>query len=84
MTELAKYCAEDGESIPTDEFCDLLDLIVLLLRGMGSLMSTAFSDVSEKSVAMRANKAFMMQQFGKDDELSLNEMIDEEIALGIV
>ena len=61
MTELAKYCAQDGESIPTDEFCDLLDLIVLLLQGMGSLMSTAFSDVSEKSVTMKANKAFMIE-----------------------
>ena len=61
MTELAEWCAEDAENIPTDEFCDLLDTMVLLLQGMGSLMSVAFSDVAEKSVIMRKNKAFMIE-----------------------
>ena len=43
MTELAERCQADGEAIPVEEFCDLLDTIVLLLQGMGSLMSIAFS-----------------------------------------
>ena len=40
-------------------------------------------DVSEKSVIMKKNKAFMIDTFQKDAELSLNSMIDEEIALGV-
>lgn len=59
-------------------------MIVLLLQGMGSLMSVAFADVAEKSVIMKANKAFMIEKFAKDEELSLNAMIDEEIALGVI
>ena len=43
MTELAGTCRTDGEAIPVEEFCELLDSIVLLLQGMGSLMSVAFS-----------------------------------------
>ena len=43
MTELAQRCQQDGEAVPVEEFCDLLDSIVLLLQGMGSLMSVAFS-----------------------------------------
>ena len=62
MTELAEICSrEGGEPIPTDEFCELLDLIVLLLQGMGSLMSTAFSDVAEKSQIIKSNKVFMIE-----------------------
>ena len=32
-----------ADNIPTDEFCQLLDQIVLMLTSMGSMMSTAFS-----------------------------------------
>ena len=53
MTKLARKCSADGSSIPTEHFCALLDSIVLLLQGMGSMMSKAFSDVAEKSVIMR-------------------------------
>ena len=84
MTELAEWCAQDGENIPTDEFCELLDMTCLLLQGMGSLMSVAFSDVAEKSVIMKGNKGFMIQEFGKDEELTLNAMIDEEISQGVI
>ena len=40
---------------------------------MGSMMSTAFADVSEKSVIMRNNKLFMIDQFEKPKNLTLNE-----------
>ena len=43
MTELSTICAADPENIPTNEFCELLDVIVLLLKSMGSMMSIAFS-----------------------------------------
>ena len=42
-----------------------------------------FTDVNEKSVIMKKNKAFMIANFQKDAELSLNGMIDEEIAQGV-
>ena len=60
MTKLAKKCSVDSSSIPTEPFCALLDSIVLLLQGMGSMMSTAFSDVADKSIIMRKNKAFLI------------------------
>ena len=43
MTELATICSADPQNIPTNEFCELLDVIVLLLKSMGSMMSIAFS-----------------------------------------
>ena len=43
MTELGTICAADPENIPTNEFCELLDVVVLLLKSMGSMMSIAFS-----------------------------------------
>ena len=43
MTELSTICAADPQNIPTNEFCELLDVIVLLLKSMGSMMSIAFS-----------------------------------------
>ena len=43
MTELSTICAADPQNIPTNEFCELLDVVVLLLKSMGSMMSIAFS-----------------------------------------
>ena len=43
MTELSTTCAADPQNIPTGEFCELLDVVVLLLKSMGSMMSIAFS-----------------------------------------
>ena len=43
MTELSVICSADPENIPTTEFCELLDVVVLLLKSMGSMMSIAFS-----------------------------------------
>ena len=44
----------------------------------------SWSDVADKSRIMKGNKTFMIATFGKDATLSLNAMIDEEIAKGIV
>lgn len=60
MTELAERCQQDGENIPVEEFCDLLDMIVLLLQGMGSLMSVAFSGKFEYSSSL---SDVMLNQF---------------------
>ena len=84
MTELAEWCALDGDKVPTEEFCDLIEYIILLLQGIGPLMSVTFADVAEKSVIMKCNKAFMIRQFGKSEDLTLNEIIDEEIAKGVI
>eukprot|EP00354_Favella_ehrenbergii_P004316 CAMPEP_0170469690 /NCGR_PEP_ID=MMETSP0123-20130129/12440_1 /TAXON_ID=182087 /ORGANISM="Favella ehrenbergii, Strain Fehren 1" /LENGTH=215 /DNA_ID=CAMNT_0010736651 /DNA_START=52 /DNA_END=699 /DNA_ORIENTATION=+ len=84
MTSLAQQCSDDGENIPVDQFCELLESIVLLLRGMGSMMSTAFSDVAEKAEIMRRNKKFMLELLQKAHAISLNATIDEEIALGVI
>ena len=78
MTKLAKRCSADASRIPTEHFCALLDSIVLMLQSMGSMMSSAFSDVAEKSVIMRKNKAFMIEKFGRE-AMYLNETIDEEL-----
>ena len=43
LTECAQACAADANAIPTDEFCALLMQTVGLLKGMGSMMSIAFS-----------------------------------------
>ncbi len=40
-------------------------------------------DVADKSRIMKQNKAFMIASLGKDATLSLNAMIDEEIAKGV-
>ena len=47
------------------------------------LIFTPFSltDVAEKSAIMKKNKAFMIASLQKDESLTLNGMIDEEIAL---
>ena len=46
------------------------------------MMSTAFSDVAEKSVIMRQNKSFMLEKFGLNLP-SLNAIIDEELQRNI-
>ena len=46
MTELAQACAADANAIPVDEFSGLLMQTVGLLKGMGSMMSIAFSGKS--------------------------------------
>ena len=43
MTTLGQQCSANGDAIPVDEFCSLLESIVQLLQGMGSMMSMAFS-----------------------------------------
>lgn len=45
---------------------------------MGSMMSSAFSDVSLKSSVMRKNKDFMVENFGLTT-LSLNAIVFEEL-----
>ena len=41
LTQLAATCSSDENAVPIDEFCDLLDMIVNLLRHMGTAMSLA-------------------------------------------
>lgn len=84
MTELAQICSLDAEAIPVDHFCNLLDMIVLLLKGMGRIMSIAFEDVANNSSKIRANRTFLVEKFDLNSNVTLNACIDEEIARGLL
>ena len=41
------------------------------------------TEIDAKCKIIRKNKAFMIETLGKSENLTLNEAIDEEIALGV-
>ena len=79
MEKYAWACADSKDAMPVEMFCDLLDEIVMLLGSFGKAMYMAFKDVKDKSVDMRKNKAFMIANWGKPEDISLQQSVLAEV-----
>ena len=84
MEKYVWMCADSKDAIPVDAFCDLLDEIVMLLGSFGTAMYIAFKDVKDKSADMRKNKAFMIENWSKPADISLQQSVLAEVDMKVV
>ena len=83
LIDMIHHTVADPNNIPIEPLCDQFNQFAIVMSSLGKLGGMAFQDMAEKCATIKSNRDILLKETGYDYSLSLNNMIDAEIALGI-
>ena len=83
LIDILHHATADPNNIPIEPLCDSFDQFAIVMSSLGKFTDIAFEDMTEKCTTIKNNRDLLLEKTGHDYSLSLNDMIDTEIALGI-